>query len=125
MKLLILCYALLICVISCKNEKDCLVDQYVKNSFEEKIRHIKALKTNEGFGPKTYLFLFFLEAVTGLKTSANYGDISVYVTKKDIRDDVKKWKNWYELNKCLLNPDTLALIELKLRDSNANWLEIE
>lgn len=45
---------------------------------------------------------FFLSIITGIPSNAELGNTMGYRNKSDYVEDIKKWKNWFRINKELL-----------------------
>ena len=72
-----------------------------------------------------FIFLFFfLETVTNANSSASYGDISYYENQDSIDNDIVRWRNWLQENKCDLNLDSLKKIEKHIKETNP-WMGME
>ncbi|MFT3824223.1 MAG: hypothetical protein QM731_09895 [Chitinophagaceae bacterium] len=44
----------------------------------------------------------YLSSVTGIESRAGYSSTMGYINKKEYKEDIKNWKNWYKKNKCKL-----------------------
>jgi hypothetical protein len=44
--------------------------------------------------------IYFLGSVTGIESQIYWGDVFGYVDQASFDEDLKKWKKWYDDNKC-------------------------
>lgn len=51
-------------------------------------------------GGQAMLSIFFFEQVTGISSSVQYGDTSVYSSKSDFQSDKKSWISWLREHGC-------------------------
>lgn len=114
---------LLILFPSCR-EKYCVEDKGIKYVFFKNVNNVENSIPQEAIDGETYLSLFFLESLTGISSSVNYGDVSFYKNQEDINRDSNHWKKWYEKNKCRLKKQELDSLQDKIKSSNP-WINID
>ena len=113
----------IVAVFSCTSRNTC-ENREATDFYEKHIEIVEGHKAGKAIDGRVYLSLFFLEDVTGLNSSASYGDISYYENRGIIKSDISKWKDWMGKNECKLNLDTLRAIERRILSDNT-WLGIE
>lgn len=110
-------------VLSCTKTDNC------ENSdpgtlFNRHLSVVKKMDKHQALGSAEYFSIFFLEEVSGINSAVNYGDVSVYQKDRLRHSDIKKWKKWFKKNGCMLNYESLLLIESKLKEDNP-WIRLE
>lgn len=97
------------------SKPECEVAPEVQDFFSTQFDEIQTClnRTNIVSG-KALLAISYLERITAIKSSVEYGDVSYYESKKDYRVDRRKWNKWYEENKCELSARKIDSVKKEL-----------
>jgi len=117
----ILTFLFFIILLSCANYEQS-ADQEAVHFFQKHIKSIQDHNAGQAIASEEYISLFFLESLTDIESSASYGDISYYVSRDSIEQDLANWQNWLEKHQCELNIDSLKLLEKRIVEHNS-WIE--
>jgi len=83
----------------------------------------KSVKEGNGFSGETYRSVFFLHELTGLRSNANFGDVTDYSSTSDFRKDKKAWLEWLNSNVCTVHDSTVLRIEKAILNET-NWISL-
>jgi len=81
----------------------------------------ESLRKTLGFSGSTYRAIFFLERITGIRSSANYGDVTEYRNLTDYKKDRKQWLQWLEDNACEIDNATVHQVRENIIKST-DWI---
>lgn len=110
--------------ISCNNrsEYDCDQDDAAIAIFRSKMSTIDREYHRTGnLSSQLVRSIFFLEEVTSIKSSIEWGDVSYYPSEESVESDLSKWDNWFLVNNCLLRSDSLIFLD-SLIIEETNWM---
>ncbi|MEL7062699.1 MAG: hypothetical protein AAFP00_03120 [Bacteroidota bacterium] len=100
----------------------CNIPRPTKN-FDDYYQSVKHIQINQAFDKEAYSAIFILEKLTGLSSSASYGDISIYLSEADIKNDLQMWNKWKFDNRSKFSiEDSLRVVEKEVL-SSLDWLE--
>lgn len=77
----------------------CIVDQGFCSDFKKAIHDIQFATGSTSFVDRQNA-MFFFNAVTGIKSRANDYHHPVYESQRELRDDLRAWKQWFEQHRC-------------------------
>lgn len=81
-------------------QKSCL-DPSAETLLETELEVIEnRLMQSNIVGGQAMLSIFFFEQITGIPSSVQYGDTSVYNNKSDFQSDKKSWMSWLREHGC-------------------------
>lgn len=118
-------FVLLICIIySCSNT--CKENDVVKNRFNYYLNSINNYDLHHGEITDSLLANFFFSAevlsdLTGEKYSYFESGHPLYKKRKDCLSDIKKYKKWYNKNKCNITIEKLDSIEKYVYSKRIWW----
>lgn len=93
-------------------------------AFDLHYNTVKEVRVNQAFNRDIYYSIFLLEELTGLRSSASYGDISLYQSRADIRHDLRMWKQWLKDNEHHFSiEDSITTVEEEVLN-NLDWLQL-
>lgn len=97
------------------------IDQGSQGGIDYHLKNINRIQVNQAFVKKDYSSIFVLEELTGLSSSASFGDISMYTSKDNIDHDFKTWNQWKldHKNKFSIE-DSISIVEKRVL-SKLNW----
>ena len=102
MKVIIIILNVCIVLFSCNTTK-CKVDADFSTTFKKMLSQIDTdMKKQNGLSGNSVRSLFYLIELTNVNSKAIIGDLSYYEKLSDYKTDKRKWKQWYEQNKCLI-----------------------
>lgn len=70
----------------------------------------------ENFMGTRLISIFFLQEISGIKSSAYFGDVVYYESKQDYEKDIKKWKQWFKENSCSIDSLSVDKIDKGLNE---------
>ena len=86
------------------------------------LENINRIRVNQAFSKRVYSSIFILEELTGLSSSASFGDISIYTSKDSIDHDLQMWNQWkLDHNQEFSIEDSINTIEKDIL-STVDWL---
>ena len=93
--------------------KKCEVSPLVESTFSYHFTMLNSHQKNKVLSSDFINSLSFLSEISKIDSKANFGDVSVYIRYKDYISDVKRYKNWYNENKCHLTREQIVSISQK------------
>lgn len=89
---------------SCKNKNninyDCLEKKHVRYVYDKLNEMDSGYSKAEYFAGELLLTNLFLQDISELRSSAYFGDVSYYKSRREYIKDLELWKNWFNENKC-------------------------
>lgn len=94
---------ILLLLSSCQNSNRCTPNKALSEDFEKAISYIiSSEKVGSEFSPKVKVnTVFFMEQLTKEESTTFDYEFAVYPYKKGLKEDLNRWKNWYDTNKCM------------------------
>lgn len=120
-------FLLLTCIMySCSNTDTCKENDVVKNRFNFYINSINNYDLYRGVITDSLLANFGFSAevlsdLTGEEHSYIFAEPPSYKTRKDCLSDIKKYKKWYNENKCKITIEKLDSIEKNVYSKRIWW----
>jgi hypothetical protein len=96
-------FLLALLAVSCYNKDSCEVDTAFKKQFNENVNFLISTESKGDFIYQTsekIKAIYFLESTTGIKSQLYWGHVFGYQSSELLEEDIEKWKNWYDTNKC-------------------------
>lgn len=93
----------LVTSVRCQSKQQpCREDSTFIGRFNESMETIKAseLLEQDITIEKKVNAILFLNAVTGVEAKVDDPHIALYKNREELYDDLKKWQNWLEANRC-------------------------
>jgi hypothetical protein len=114
---------LLISLLMGCNSQDCEVDEIFRKTFNEMTGIVKKdYRSQEGLPNRSVRAIFYLEGISGIKSTAVIGDLSYYETSKDFKSDLKNWKEWFKINRCEISREKSEEVLLRVIDKT-KWMD--
>lgn len=94
-------------------------DKAVEEYFDRQLSIIeKQLEHTTVIAGEPMFSVFAMEKITGISSSVQYGDVSLYKSHTDYEADKKRWINWLHNEGCDLSTEELNRIVEKLEARN-------
>ena len=88
----------------------CPLDPKVQSTFAYHFTMLKSKKRNLGLSMDYIETLIFFSSISGIKSKANFGDVSVYNRHRDYKSDIRNYTKWYQENKCKISREKVEAV---------------
>ena len=85
------------------NDSKCAIDENLRLDFKYNIETIKNFEKGKAIGVSNYLnSISYFTKLTGHESQVKLGGAIGYLDTTKLRQDLTKWDEWYNINKCTI-----------------------